>query len=59
MRPKQLNHGQLSQIHGAGFGASRRLGSYLLDFSGGRRLDGSAVVSEWIAGMRRHQTTLG
>jgi hypothetical protein len=46
----------------AGFGcvgASRRLGSYLLDFSGGRRLDGSAVVSEWIAGMRRHQTTLG
>jgi hypothetical protein len=40
-------------------GTSRRLGSYLLDFSGGRRLDGSAVVSEWIAGMRRHQTTLG
>jgi hypothetical protein len=52
----------LLQSRGAGFGcvgASRRLGSYLLDFSGGRRLDGSAVVSEWIAGMRRHQTTLG
>lgn len=54
--------GTHTSLAGAGFGcvgASRRLGSYLLDFSGGRRLDGSAVVSEWIAVMRRHQTTLG
>jgi hypothetical protein len=47
---------RLLQIHGAGFGAARR---HPLDFSGGRSLDGSWVVSEWIAGMRRHQTTLG
>jgi hypothetical protein len=37
---------QSSRAGFGGVGAARSLGSYLLDFCGGGRLDGSAVVAE-------------